>query len=372
MDFFLIKSVGRFTIDCFGSTAPQSLVVSLNRACDGLKRRIFFGWAHGIQRLWPGSGNERTRRGIALTNDSETADQQPFLKKWLGTLGGFAAGLGLMALVLVSIGNAVAAFYIPVRLHFIGTVQDVTVVSCDPEIVGHEGGYRIFQVSVDGFDQQFPVADFWNCDLKAGDKVKLLFSHKLDKGVILPGGQSLLHVIYHFGHGVSGVIFAAFCWLLVAATLLVRSVAFVVHLGTIARQRYQETFTGKDSLLARLRAVTEFGLDLSFVFMTVCLVVLTTFIMLKGIVYVESAPAPVTGAAIFFLCIVFVSPLLERMVDALWRLREGSALTIVRNIIGSVLFVGVSLKMIRFVANEDFRTYQNVRELVSSFFESLL
>ncbi|UCC28771.1 MAG: hypothetical protein JSU86_11275, partial [Phycisphaerales bacterium] len=145
------------------------------------------------------------------------------------------------ALLLAAMLVAVGYFYVPVRLYFLGSPREVTVLSCEKEIfLDPKGGSQaVFRVRVAGYEQEFSVTYLWKCGLDPGDTVTLWFSDKLDRGVILPGGRSILHVFYHYGSGVGGIVFFTGFWLLLLLASIVRLWVFVRNVRNVVRERYR-------------------------------------------------------------------------------------------------------------------------------------
>lgn len=277
---------------------------------------------------------------------------------------GFAIGIGYISSV----------FYIPIRLYLVGEIQDATVVRCET-IIHHDqyGSSKTYEVEVGNFpNSTFPVADWFECDLQPGDNVALLRSERLDAGVVLPGGQSLLHVVYNYGNGLAVVVLTAliFLFLLLAAIGRIWHFVHVVYGLVLESLR---SVRGSAPLAVRAARGSEFLLDLAFVLASICFIGVLLFGIMKGVLYVEGMPEPVVGLAVLSAILVFFSPLWEGIVRWVLRSRErNTVVTIARNVSGSAALILISWRAILFIKNEDWQSYESIRELAGAFLAALI
>jgi hypothetical protein len=281
----------------------------------------------------------------------------------------------LLGVVAVIIGLITSYFYIPIRLYLIGHTGEATVVSCETiTSAGQHGSQTTYEVRLEEFEGvEFPVGDWGKCDLQAGDTVALLYSDKLQSGVVLPGGRSLFHVIYNYGNSLVGCLLVVVVLLGLGVGGVIRIVFFVHVLLRLVRLQWRRLKLRRGSMPVRAARISEFALDLAFIVTSICFLAVLFFGITKGVLYVEGTPAPVVGLAVFCSVAVFFSPLLERVVWWVLRWRNRNpVMTIIRNIVAVCALMFGSWKAIRFIAEEDLQSYDGLLDLAKAMFNALI
>ena len=275
-----------------------------------------------------------------------------------------------MAIAVLTLSALLASYYVPLRLYFIGAPTTVVVESCQEQlIIGPDIITTYYTVSVKGYNgRHFSVAGDNACaNLRQGETTTLWYSDNLNDGVILPDTQTLFDIIFHYMGGVQAIVLFIPLLALLILTVL-RVYLFVRHVKGIVPIHYYEVVRQRGPILPRVVAVTEFVTDCSFLFMALCSVGLLLFGLVKGVLFVESTSAVLTGLVLLISCALILSPIPEKIVDLALGLKDGTfwphVVRLSRNIFATAAFLTVSWKMVRFIREENFQTYENLWQLV--------
>ena len=249
------------------------------------------------------------------------------------------------------------------RLAAIGVPYQVRVTEVEERVsqLGLE-----YLVKIEGSDEVYEV----RADLKAGDITTLLYSDRLELGVLLPGGRTFFHILYHTTY-LSHLVFI----LILMVLLLFYVGARIFRLGSyiygVVRDRQRQHFTGEVSLVRKLTGASEFLVDSALALVLVLTFFLIGYAASKAMLYVEQSGVLQSGIVLLGFGAIFFSDVPERAIRLAFRIREDKVWPNVRKIVSNVLatitLCFVAIKMVRFLLVTDFRSMESIWEMGRDF-----
>ena len=282
----------------------------------------------------------------------------------------------IISLLVSGCAFVLAQTYTLIRLYFIGTIQDATVVSCY-HVKSIMRGQYIDYLSVDvaEFDKEFSANSSWACHDALNKSVSVITAEELAQGVVLPDGRSFFDIwrnsslanqsaTFSFGF----VLILAFSWRLYIFAQCVRE--------KIGRVRFAKSSTySRKSWINKSLEASELVADIAFLITTVCLIGVLFIGICKAVLFIEDLGLLAIFIFSFFIVIIFFLPWPEYFIEFAWLVKKGDVpvahlLKIARNLSGSIVLVLVSLQLVSFVSADfqDLKTWRDVGEALLSIF----